>query len=510
MTDDLVVETEHGPVRGISEGTVRVFRGIRYAAPPTDALRWRAPEPPAPWREPADASRFGPAPVQPRNAVIAFPPDLEFDEDCLFLNVWAAESARSGPPRPVLVWVHGGAYVFGGTAQRMFDGNALTRGGEVILVTVGYRVGPLGFLDLSRFGSFDPNPALHDVLAALRWVQANIAAFGGDPGRVTLFGESAGAGIVTTLLTSPAASGLFTAAIAESSPATSVYDQDRSERVARMLMHELDTDPADVGRLRDEPADRITAAGHTLYDRIPVEDPGVLAFAPVIDGDLVPEHPVSAFARGGAHPIPLLIGTNRDETALFTHVKSPLMPVSAEALATMTADLRAERPDLDVPSDAEIASAYSGLHAGARGPAISRDLAFRMPTVWIAEGHSAVAPTYLYRFDWSTPMLRVLGIGPSHGTELPYVWGNLDGGRKDITFRLGGLRTGRAVSARLQARWIGFATTGVPDADDAAPAWPRYGGPERRSLIIDRVDAVADDLDAEGRRTWGPVPLSFP
>lgn len=505
MTDE-IVETTWGPVRGAVEGTSRVFRGIRYAAAPTGPLRWQAPAPPVPWTEPADATRFGPAPIQPPNAVMVFPPDLAFDEDCLSVNVWASSSTAADAGLPVLVWVHGGAYMFGSAAQHMFDGGAFTRTGEVIVVSVGYRVGPLGFLDLSRFGAFEPNPALRDVLAALAWVRENIRAFGGDPDNVTLFGESAGGGIVTTLMTSPAAEGLFARAIAESSPATSVYGQDRSERIARRLLADLGVAPDDAASLRDLPASTITDAGMRLFSAVPVEEPGTLAFAPVIDGEIVPEHPVTVFARGDALPVPLVIGTNHDETALFTHVKSPLMPVSAEALATMTADLRAERPDLDVPTDAHIASAYTGVHAHARGPAISRDLAFRMPAVWIAEGHGA--PVFLYRFDWATPLLRVLGLGATHGTELPYVWGNLVNGPKDITFRLGGLRTGRALSARLQSRWIGFASDGRPDADEGE--WPAYSSGERLSLVIDRVDRIAHDLDAGGRAAWGEAPLEFP
>lgn len=510
MAQDVVVDTQHGPVRGTSDGTTRVFRGIRYAAPPTGHRRFRAPEPPEPWTEPADATAFAPMPLQPRNPVITFPDDVALSEDCLFLNVWAADSVALDDTRPVLVWIHGGAYVFGGTAQRMYDGRALVHTGEVILVTVGYRVGPFGFLDLTRVApdaGYDANPALRDILAALAWVRDNISRFGGDPERVTLFGESAGGGIVTTLMTAPVARGLFSRAIAESSPATSVYGQERSERVARMLLAELDLD--DAGALESLAAERVVDAGNALFSRIPVDEPGTLAFAPVVDGDLVPDHPVAVFARGQAHPVPLILGTNHDETALFTHVKSPLMPVSADALATMTADLRAERTDLDIPTDAEIASAYAGVHARGRGPAISRDLAFRMPAVWVADGHGAVAPTYLYRFDWATPMLRVLGIGATHGTELPYVWGNLVNGRKDITFRLGGLRTGRALSARVQSRWIAFACGEEPDAE-GAPSWPRYDAVGRRSLVIDREDRVVHDLDADQRAAWGPVALEFP
>lgn len=510
-TDDTVIaETVYGPVRGLDDGSVRSWRGIRYAAAPTGARRWRAPEPPERWTEARDATRFAPVPVQPQNAVIVFPPEVQHDEDCLFLNVWASSAIEAGDARPVLVWVHGGAYMFGGTAQPMFDGRVLAHTGEVVVVTIAYRVGPLGFLDLSRFTESDPNPALRDVLAALRWVRENIRAFGGDPEQVTLFGESAGGGIVTTLLTVPQAEGLFVRAIAESSPATSIYDQDRSERVARLLLEKLGIDPADAESLRQLSAERLTAVGMEVFSEIPNDEPGTLAFAPVVDGVLVPQHPISVFARGEAIPVPLIIGTNRDEATLFTRMKSPLMPVSASALAEMTADLRAERPDLEVPDDAEIAGAYSGLHPAARGPAISRDLAFRMPTVWIAEGHSAVAPTYLYRFEWATPMLHLLGIGAAHGTELPYVWGNLATSRRDITFRLGGLRTGRALSTRLQSRWIGFAVDGVPDADADSVGWPVYRPEDRRSLLIDRVDAVAEDLDAEGIRTWGSTPLAFP
>jgi para-nitrobenzyl esterase len=511
VADNDVVDTVHGPVRGTSDGSVRSFRGIRFAAPPVGDLRWRAPELPEAWTEPADATAFGPMPVQPANQIIVFPDGVSQSEDCLFLNVWTPESARPGDDLPVMAWVHGGAYMFGGTAQPMFDGRSFAHTGEVVVVTLAYRVGALGFLDLSRLlPDADPNPALRDVLAGLRWVQENIRAFGGDPDRVTLFGESAGGGIVTTLLTVPEASGLFARAIAESSPATSVYGQDRSEHVARTLLHDLGIDASDTGMLRGLAADRITSAGMDIFSRIPHDDPGTLAFAPVVDGHLVPEHPPAVFARGGSLPVPLIIGTNRDEATLFTRMKSPLMPVSTEALAVMTADLRAERPDLDVPADAEIAGAYSGLRAPARGPAISRDLGFRMPTVWVAEGHSRVAPTYLYRFDWTTPLLRLLGIGASHGTELPYVWGNLATSRKDITFRLGGLRTGRAVSTRMQSRWIGFAVDGEPSADDDSAPWPPYTVPERRSLVIDRTDAAVADLDAEGLSVWGTTPLAFP
>lgn len=511
-TMTVTVSTTHGPVRGDIDGAVRSWKGIRYAAPPIGPLRWRAPQHPEPWSDAADATRFGPIPVQTASPAIRLPEDAVQSEDCLTLNVWAAENVSAAEPRPVMVWVHGGAYMFGATAQPMYDGRSLAASGEIVLVTVGYRVGALGFADLSRFSTesetFETNLALRDILFGLEWVRNNIAAFGGDPGRVTLFGESAGGGIVTTLMTSPAAEGLFHRAIAESSPATSVYGQDRSERMARELLQTAEADPSDVSSFRNIPADRLAAAAMTVYAATPLDEPGTLAFTPVVDGDLVPEHPVDVFARGGALPVPLLIGTNRDETSLFTMMKSPLMPVSREAIEEMSADLRDDRPDLDIPADAEILSAYAGLRLRKQGPAISRDLGFRMPTLWIVEGHAAVAPTYLYRFDWATPMLRLLGIGATHATELPYLWGNMQGGKKDITFRLGGMRTGHQLSRRFQQRWIGFAVDGSPQAEGAA-AWEPYTATDRATLVIDRVDRIVPDLDGGLRAAWGDEVLSF-
>ena len=208
--DSTVVETTHGPVRGRDDGWVKVWKGVRYAAAPVGDLRWRAPEPPRRWTEVADAGRFGPACPQLSDPKIPLDVGAPAGDDCLSLNVWASSDTDPGDGKPVMVWVHGGAYVIGAGSQSVYDGSSLARGG-VVVVTINYRLGALGFLDLTSLNNgrhrFDSNPGLRDVLAALRWVQDNIAAFGGDPGRVTLFGESAGGGIVTTLLTSPAAEG---------------------------------------------------------------------------------------------------------------------------------------------------------------------------------------------------------------------------------------------------------------------------------------------------------------
>jgi para-nitrobenzyl esterase len=239
-SDNTLVETVYGPVRGSDDGRVTAWKGVRYAAAPTGDLRWRAPQPPASWTTVADASQFGPVCPQPVDPRIPIDLGAPQGDDCLTLNVWASSDIAAGDRKPVMVWIHGGAYILGSASQPLYDGRVLARGGEVIVVTVNYRLGALGFLDLSEFNTprrrFDSNLGLRDVLAALHWVRDNIAAFGGDPDRVTLFGESAGAGIITTLLTSPVAEGLFCAAIAQSSPATSVYEASRAHGITRQVL----------------------------------------------------------------------------------------------------------------------------------------------------------------------------------------------------------------------------------------------------------------------------------
>lgn len=512
--DDLVVETSYGPVRGGDDGVTKAWLGIRYAAAPIGELRWRAPQPPQPWTEVADTTSVGP--VCPQVTDPRIPLDLggPQGEDSLRLNVWAPSGSQPGDGKAVMVWVHGGAYVLGSANQPLYRGGVLAGEGDVVVVTVNYRLGAFGFLDLSELSAqsrtartrFDTNLGLRDVLAALGWVRDNIAAFGGDPGRVTLFGESAGGGIVTTLLASPAAEGLFSAAIAQSSPATSVYDAARSRGIAEQVLGRLKTD---TGGLADAPIAAIVAATKEVFNEVPSQSPGTLAFVPVVDGDVVPDYPVKLAREGRTLPVPLIIGTNADEAALFRWMKSPLLPITPEAIRVMFESIAAEQPGLQLPSEAQIMSAYSGLRTKARGMGMARDIGFRMPTLWFAEGHSTVAPVYLYRFDFSTPMLRLLRLGAAHATELPYMWGNLVAGPKDPTFKLGGLKHGRAVSQRMRRRWVNFAATAQPDGAPGEPVWRPYRHDDRATLVIDKHDTAVADLDRELRAAWGSEVLNF-
>ncbi|MBV9092157.1 MAG: carboxylesterase/lipase family protein [Mycobacteriaceae bacterium] len=508
-----VVETSYGPVRGGDDGRVKSWKGVRYAAAPVGDLRWRSPEPPRPWDRPADATTCGPVCPQPTEPSIPIDLGAPQGEDCLTLNIWASSGTQPGDARPVMVWVHGGAYIFGAASQPLYDGSVLASGGDVVVVTVNYRLGAFGFLDLSSFSTpkrrFDSNVGLRDIVHALHWVRDNIAAFGGDPQRVTLFGESAGGGVVTTLLTTPAAEGLFAAAIAQSAPATSVYDSARARRVAQLILDRLGVDSADVHRLPRTPTASLIAASKCVFDAVPVQTPGTLAFAPIVDGDLVPDYPVKLAREGRSHPVPLIIGTNKHEAALFRWMKSPLMPITPPAIKAMFTEIAAEQPGLQLPTEAQIVSAYAGLRVKARGMGVARDVGFRMPSVWLAEGHSTVAPVYLYRFDWATPMLKLIRIGATHATELPYVWGNLVQGPKDVTFRLGGFKTGTAVSARMRARWLNFATQAKPFGLPGEPEWPPYHDTDRACLILDRRDEVVNDIDVHIRAAWGNEVLNF-
>ncbi|MBJ7329376.1 MAG: carboxylesterase/lipase family protein [Solirubrobacteraceae bacterium] len=493
---ELAVETAAGPIRGTDDGAVRVWKGIPYAT----ARRWRAPEPAAPWSEQRDCTAFGPVCPQPANRGIVFAANTRQDEDCLSLNVWASPTIQPGDARPVVVWVHGGGFALGAGSQPHFHGGAFAGGGEIVLVTLNYRLGAFGFLDLSSAGVGDTNLALRDVLLALEWVRDSIAAFGGDPQNVTLAGHSAGAGLVTALLATPASAGLFARAISQSGPATSVYPADHAARVADALQRELGVDAA---QLPSVDADALVAASRRLFLQIPTVQPGTLAFAPTVDDDILHEHPITAMAAGRAHPVPLILGSTRDETALMRFSdESVLVPSTRDQVRVMLAAMETAVPGRGLPNEPQTATAYAGIRREAsRREAVACDLAFRMPCVWVAEAHSAHAPVHLYRFDWA-PRFTRLTRGAGHSSELRYLWGEIEHYPRDPTFKLGGLRTSRAVSRRFRGRWHDYAATGDP-------GWPAYDRASRQSLVADSEDRVAVDLDARPRAAWGAVPLTF-
>ncbi|MDQ2635465.1 MAG: carboxylesterase family protein, partial [Actinomycetota bacterium] len=300
----------------------------------------------------------------------------------------------------------------------------------------------------------------------------------------------------------------FGAAIAQSSPATSVYDRERGSRVAEQFLDALGMRTDEAYGLASVPIAAVNAAAKRVFDAVPSSTPGTLAFAPIIDGDVVPAHPVKLARDGRTHPVPLIIGTNKHEAALFRWMKSPLMPITPQAIRDMFTTIAAEQPGLQLPSEAQIRAAYRG-RPKIVGMGVASDIGFRMPSIWFAEGHRDVAPVYLYRFDFATPMLRLLRLGAAHATELPYMWGNLVAGPKDPTFKLGGLKAGRVVSARMRTRWLNFAVDAAPAGRPGDPQWRPYRADERSTLVIDAEDRLVEDLDADVRTAWGDQVLSF-
>lgn len=514
------ISSPAGTFQGVATPHVLSWRGIRYAVAPTGELRWRDPLPAPPEINTVIAAEFGNACPQQTEPAMRLGDGVVMDEDCLTLNIWAPRLPRTAP-RPVMVWIHGGAYVFGSSSQPLFNAAALVNHGDVVVVTINYRLGAFGFLDLPTLlpeGGFDHNLALKDVLLALRWVHRNIAAFGGDPDRVTVFGESAGAGIATALLATPTAAGLFSRAIIQSAPVSSMHGLERARAVAERFVGELGLDPTDhegcIAGLRHASAADIVTAGMKVYDAIPDQYPGTLAFAPVIDGEIIPESPIRVLHEGRGLPVPLMIGTNKDEASLFTLMKSPLLPLTDLSIAQMFSALADENPTVDLPSVAEIRSAYSAFRHRSRNLAVARDIAFRVPTLWAAEGHCAVADVWLYRFDHASPFLKLVGLGATHGSELPYLWGNLSDGPKDPTFRLGGRGAAEKIASRIQERWTAFAHGHTPNVTQLRdePEWLPYrtsGQGARHSLIIGRHDAPVTDLDEALRELWGDEVLFF-
>jgi para-nitrobenzyl esterase len=515
FTDEtLLVKTTGGIVRGSIDGDTHRWLGIPYATPPVGPLRFQPSLPVQPWKGIKDAVEFGDIAPQEPTKLIPIPPGVEINEDCLNLNIWAPKPHHGDKPKPVMVWIHGGAYFIGFSSQKMYNGRPFAENGDVVIVTINYRLGALGWLDFSSLDdSFSSNMGMTDIVQALKWVKENIAGFGGDPHNVTLFGESAGAGCVTTLMTMPAAEGLFHKAIAESSPATSVYKPKRAALVAQAYLDLVGVDKKDaVEYLHTTDAKTLASYTTKLLDHVALTWPGTVAFAPVVDGAFIPHYPVASFRKGRQHKVPLLIGTNKDEAALFKMMKSPLMPISESSVQEMFDLVLKDNPDVGVTEES-ILKAYPDYPKQKGAMEISRDAGFRMPSIWLAEAHSKVTPTWMYRFDQAPPLMKLLGIGASHSTELPYVFGTLPTkmNKQALQFRLGGLKEAHAISERMQRRWVNFAHHSDPNItlEDGSISWPGYEEDARATLLIDGKDSIAYDPDGNIRQAWGEEVIGY-
>jgi para-nitrobenzyl esterase len=488
------VKISTGTIEGFTRNGVHRWRSIPYAKPPVGALRYRAPRPASPWPGVRYCHGFtNCAPQQRMYTLLGVGKYQPMSEDCLTLNVVAPQDPSDDGPLPVMFFIHGGGYLMGSSATPIYDGVALAKGG-CVYVSANYRLGALGCFDLSALSTpeheIDDNLYLRDLIMALRWVRENIAVFGGDPDNVTIFGESAGAHAVATLMAIPEAEGLFAQAISQSAASGMVRNPDQAAMFAAQFAGLLGASGTDGARaaMSARPAD-LLAALDTLIARAGKEMPGAFPVGPTCGTELLPEDPVVAMRSGRAHRIPLVVGSNAEEGRLFTRFMQ-LLPTTEQSIEMLLSTTGTETRD-------RVIAAYPDYPARAACIRLGGDFAFGTASWDIAEAHSRHRPTYVYRYDYAPRILHWSGMGATHATELLAVFGV-------YRTRLGGLLTAaadgssaRRVSQEVQTRWGTFGRTGNP-----GEGWPRYDQDMRAVLVFDRNTHLEYDPAAERRRAW--------
>lgn len=482
-----IAHTSLGRLRGTLESGVSVWRGVSYAQQPVDDLRFRAPQPLKPWSGIRDAVEHGPLPLQGRSFVGGGRDDPKVrDEACLTLTVWSPDT---GGALPVMVWIPGGAFVYGAGQFQLYNGSRLAANGNVVVVNVTYRIGVFGGFELSALGDgsddgFVDNLCLRDQIAALRWIRDNIAAFGGDPQRVTVFGESAGATSVLALLASPAAEGLFARAIAQSPALPLIADQEVRARQAHRFLEIVGEDASELRALPQRQLRR--AAGQVQLES--AQRTPTLAYGLTHGTDLLPHHPIEAARAGEVLPIPLIIGTNSHEASMFAWGKPPMLPTTAAGVEAYFRRHHADAKD-------RVLSAYPAYPRRRALIAFGSDVMFGAPTWAFNDAYSAHAPTHVYRFDHTTWTLRALGLGATHGSEIVHVHHSYGSylGRKLHPL---GRHVPPSVGRRMQRTWLDFARAEIAD-------WPFYDSRHRLTRVIRSTrDTTVADPDAPRREAW--------
>ena len=490
--DRPVAHPPAGRLRGTRDGDCLSFRGIPYAEPPLGDLRFRAPRPARAWEGVREALDFGAAAPQIVTTDVTESGNNVVNEDCLTLNVWTPR--LYGAPLPVMVWIHGGALIEGSSRNYWYNGAALALRGDVVVVTLQYRLGAFGFLYLGEAGGEEfadsGNLGLLDQVAALRWVRDNIAAFGGDAGNVTIFGESAGGASVAMLLGMPAADGLFHKAVVQSISPQLGRPAEQSAAVTREFMRAAGA--STVQELQSLRAADLIAAQDALF-RVTTADN---MFWPTIDGHVLHAHALTRLHAAAAR-VPVLIGTTLDEVRFWTEIEDvPLLRKPHAALSEQLEDIALDR-------HAAVVAAYGleGEEAEQGRVTLASDLVFRLPSIRLAEALQGRQPVWMYLFTYrSTSTLA--RYDSAHAMELPFLFGALeDPGAVAFTGRAPGRDT---LSARMQDAWTAFARHGAPGP---AADWPAYEPATRATMLLDTYSHLENDPFGAHRAAWEGVPF---
>jgi len=497
LKDGPIVRTRHGRVRGVKQRGVLVFKGVRYGAD-TQPRRFQTPLPPQAWSGVRDALAYGPGCPQRGTGA-----DGPTSEDCLFLNLWTPGADQGA--RPVMVYIHGGAYSTGSGSSPLYDGTRLATRGDVVVVTLNHRLGVLGYLSLGRLGEArfadSGNAGQLDLVLALQWVRDNIAAFGGDPGNVTLFGQSGGGAKIATLMAMPVAKGLFHRAATMSGQQVTASGPLNAQRRAETVIEALKLDPSRLGELARLPAERLI---EVMAVRDPILPAGGLYFGPVLDDRALTRHPFWPDAPPQSAKVPMMIGNTHDETRAFLGADERNHRLTWDELpARLAPELRVDiSPQTVVAEYRALYPVYSPSDVFFAASTASRS--WRAAVIEAEARSRSGRPAFVYQLDWKSPKDGGKW-GAPHMLDIPLVFGTLDA-RGSIT---GVAEDAKAVSRAMQDAFIAFAKSGDP-GHKGLPDWEPYTLPARQTMIFDVPPRMVDDPRGGERELFARVPYVQP
>jgi para-nitrobenzyl esterase len=486
----VVVNTSNGNVAGSRiENGMSAFLGVPYAKPPKGDLRFAPPVAVESWDDVKPAIYFGPTCPQIKDEYE--PSSLLYqDEDCLSLNIWTP--GADDKKRPVIIYIHGGGFVNGGTGDPLYNGSYISKRGDIVFASVNYRVNALGYLYLEDFGpefKGSGNIAIQDQLMGIRWIKNNIVKFGGDPDNITIMGESAGSASVMILMGLPQAKGLFNKAIAESGGCNLVRTRELASRYTKQFLKAAGV--KDVASLRKLTPDEIEKAVEKQLDEAGFE--ADLVFAPVVDGSIIPIDPLKAIDSGSARGITFLNGTNHDEYRYWINYSGLLRFISMGVMLKAVPDVKAKLGG----KDKELIEFYEkkNPHSGVSDDMFefATDMMFLIPHIQATEAQSKYADVWMYRFDWKSQVKDYFGA--CHAIELPFVLKTFD---SPTRWQIVGPNPPMNLSDMMMDAWVAFARTGNPN-HAGIQNWPQYESGQRATMIFNTKSGVENDPEKDVR-----------